>query len=106
MRYRLLIIALLGLLAVPAAAQASPRQVMSFEAPAELLDYSRVDATLAEIKAFGVTQIRQLVYWQTIAPRPKSKKKPRFNAANPAAYPPGTWDGLDRIFNSAKGQGT
>src|SRR3954469_25712277 len=105
MRYRLLIIALLGLLAVPAAAQASPRQVMSFEAPSELLDYSRVDATLGEIKAFGVTQVRQLVYWQDFAPRPKSKKKPRFNAANPAAYPPGTWDGLDRIFNSAKAQG-
>jgi hypothetical protein len=105
MRFRLLIIALLGLLVVPAAAQASPRQVMSFEAPSELLDYSRVDATLAEIKAFGVTQVRQLVYWQEFAPRPKSKKKPKFNAANPAAYPPGTWDRLDLLMVRARQRG-
>jgi hypothetical protein len=105
MRYRLLIFALLGLLAVPAAAQASPRQVMSFEAPAELLDYSRVDATLAEIKAFGVTQVRQLIYWQEFAPRPRSKRKPKFNAANPAAYPAGTWDRLDLLMARAKARG-
>jgi len=105
MRYRLLIIALLGLLAVPAAAQASPRQAMSFEAPSELLDYSRVDATLGEIKAFGVTQVRQLVYWQEFAPRPRSKKKPRFNAANPAAYPAGTWDRLDLLMARAEQHG-
>ena len=105
MRYRLLIIALLGLLAAPVAAQASPRQVMSFEAPSELLDYSRVDATLAEIKAFGVTQVRQLVYWQEFAPRPRSKKKPKFNAANPAAYPAGTWYRLDLLMARAKARG-
>ena len=101
MRHRLIIIALLGLLAVPVAAQASPRQVMSFEAPSELLDYSRVDATLQEIRGFGVTQVRQLVYWQTFAPRPKSKKKPKFNAADPNAYPSGTWARLDLLMHSA-----
>jgi hypothetical protein len=105
MRYRLIIIALLSLAAVPAPAQASPRQSMSFEAPSELLDYSRVDATLTEIKAFGVTQIRQLVYWQSFAPRPKSKKKPSFNAANPAAYPAGTWDRLDLLMARAQAHG-
>ena len=70
MRIRLIVISLLCLLAFPAASQASPRQVMSFEAPTELLDYSRVDVTLEEIKSFGVTNVRQLVYWQTFAPRP------------------------------------
>jgi Cellulase (glycosyl hydrolase family 5) len=105
MRYRLLIIALLGLLTVPAAAQASPRQVMSFEAPSELLDYSRVDATLGEIRAFGVTQVRQLIYWQDFAPRPRSKKKPKFNAANPDAYPAHTWDRLDLLMVRARERG-
>jgi hypothetical protein len=105
MRYRLIIIALLSLLTVPVAAQASPRQSMSFEAPSELLDYSRVDTTLTEIKAFGVTHIRQLVYWQSFAPRPKSKKKPKFNAANPDAYPVGTWSRLDGLMASAKAHG-
>ena len=72
MRYRLIVLTLLGLLAVPVAAQASPRQVMSFEAPTELLDYSRVDVTLNEIKAFGVTHVRQVVYMRNFAPRPRS----------------------------------
>jgi hypothetical protein len=105
MRYRLIIVALLSLLAVPVAAQASPRQSLSFEAPTELLDYSRVDATLSEIRAFGVTQVRQLVYWQSFAPRPKSKKKPSFNASNPDAYPAGTWEGLDLLMATAKAKG-
>jgi hypothetical protein len=105
MRYRLIIIALLSLLTVPVAAQASPRQSMSFEAPSELLDYSRVDTTLSEIKAFGVSQIRQLVYWQSFAPRPRSKKKPKFNAANPDAYPAGTWSRLDALMASANAHG-
>jgi cellulase (glycosyl hydrolase family 5) len=105
MRFRLIIVALLSLLAVPVAAQASPQQSMSFEAPTELLDYSRVDATLTEIKAFGVTQVRQLVYWQSFAPRPKSKTKPKFNTANPDAYPAGTWSRLDQLMASARAQG-
>ena len=105
MRIRLLIIALLTLLAVPAAAEASPRQVMTFEAPDELFDDGRRDATLDEIKAFGVTQIRQLVYWQQFAPSPTRKTKPSFNAANPDAYPAGTWGRLDRLIAAAQARG-
>jgi hypothetical protein len=99
---RVLIATCLVLLALPAAAQASPRQVMSFEAPRELLDDSRRDATLDEVKAFGVSQIRQLVYWKNFAPRPSNRKKPRFNASNPNAYPAGTWDRLDRLIAAAE----
>jgi hypothetical protein len=105
MRRTLIILSLLGLLAVPAGAQASPRQVMSFEAPTELLDYSRVDVTLREIKAFGVTQVRQLVYWQDFAPRPNAKKKPRINLADPDAYPAGTWARLDLLIARANTHG-
>jgi len=105
MRIRLLIIALLTLLAVPAAAQASPRQVMTFEAPDELFDEGRRDATLNEIKAFGVTQIRQLVYWQQFAPSANRKTRPSFNASDPAAYPAGTWGRLDRLIAAAQARG-
>src|SRR3954454_1119019 len=105
MRIRLIVISLLCLLAFPVAAQASPRQVMSFEAPTELLDYSRVDVTLGEIKAFGVTRVRQVVYMQNFAPRPKSKKKPRINLADPNAYPAGTWSRLDTLMHSAQARG-
>src|SRR3954464_7141886 len=102
MRTRLIVISLLCLLAFPVAAQASPRQVMSFEAPSELLDYSRVDVTLDEIKAFGVTRVRQLVYWETFAPHPKSKTKPKGNLSDPASY---DWSRLDQLMASARAKG-
>jgi hypothetical protein len=92
MRIALLTFTLLMLLAAPA--QASPRQVMTFEAPDELLDGGRRDATLDEIRGFGVTQIRQLVYWQQFAPGPNRKRKPRFDATDPNAYGFGQLDGL------------
>ena len=82
MRIALLTFTLIALL-IPAAAHASPRQVMTFEAPDELYDDTRRDATLDEIRAFGVTQIRQLVYWQQFAPGANRKRKPRFNASDP-----------------------
>ena len=49
MRTPILIALLLVMLAAPAAAQAAPRQAMSFEAPSELLDESRRDITLDHI---------------------------------------------------------
>jgi hypothetical protein len=92
---------LLLVLALPAAAQASPRQIMSFEAPRELLDDGRRDRTLDEIRRFGVTHVRQLVYWQDFAPRPARKRKPRFDASDHEDYPARTWGRLDRLFAAA-----
>jgi hypothetical protein len=101
MRIAILTITLLALLVAPA--QASPRQVMTFEAPDELLDDGRRDATLDEIRAFGVTQIRQLVYWQQFAPGPNRKRKPRFKASDPNAYP--ALGLLDRLLTAAEARG-
>ena len=63
---------------------ASPRQPVAFEAPRELLDFEARDRTLDEIRDFGVTDVRQLVYWRDFAPRPNAKRKPRggFSAAD------------------------
>jgi Cellulase (glycosyl hydrolase family 5) len=102
---RVLTVLIFVLLALPAAAQASPRQVMSFEAPRELLDGAQRDGTLDEIRAFGVTQVRQLVYWNDFAPRPSRRTKPSFNASNPDAYPAGTWDRLDGLLSAAEARG-
>jgi hypothetical protein len=90
---------------LPAAAHASPRQTVAFEAPRELLSWRLRDRTLDEIRAFGVTRVRQLVYWKDFAPRPRKKRKPRFNAANPNAYPAGTWDRLDALVAGAQARG-
>jgi hypothetical protein len=103
MRIALLLIFVLALLAAPA--QASPRQVMTFEAPAELFDDTRREATLDEIRGFGVSQIRHLVYWQSFAPNASRKRKPRFDAADPAEYPVGPWAQLDRLVAAAEARG-
>jgi hypothetical protein len=105
MRSRTLILFLLLALAMPAAAEASPRQVMSFEAPRELLDDGRRDATLDQIRGFGVTRVRQLVYWREFAPRPTRRKKPRFNSSDPDDYPAGTWARLDNLLAQTEARG-
>jgi hypothetical protein len=99
------LIALLALLVPAAAADASSRQVMTFEAPFELLDDSQREATLDEIQAFGVTRVRALVFWREFTARPNSKRRPRFNRAFHTSYPAGTWDRLDRLVDSATRRG-
>jgi len=96
---------LAALLPLPAAAAASPRQVVSFEAPSELLDDTRQVRTLDEIDAFGVGQVRQIVYWKDFAPAAKRTRKPDFDAANPDSYPFGTWHRLDSLVTHAQARG-
>jgi hypothetical protein len=106
---RQLVLALVALLTAgllaPAAAQPSSRQVMTFEAPFELLDDSQREGTLDEIQAFGVTRVRALVFWRDFTARPNSKRRPRFNRAFHTRYPRGTWDRLDRLVDSTQRRG-
>jgi hypothetical protein len=102
---RVLIALLAAALLAPAAAPASSKQVMTFEAPGELLDDSARERTLDEIQAFGVDRVRALVFWRDFSARPNSKKRPRFNRAHHTAYPAGTWDRLDRLVDSTQRRG-
>ncbi len=102
---RVIVFSLLAVALLPAAASASPRQVVSFEAPRELLSDQDRERTLDEIRAFGVTQVRQLVYWNDFAPRNDSRRRPSFEAADPSAYPGGTWDRLDALVAGAARRG-
>jgi hypothetical protein len=98
----LILAALLLIAALPAGAHASPGQAMTFEAPRELL--ADPSGTLDEIKGFGVTQVRQLVYWRSFAPSPVARRKPGFDATDPAAYG-AAWAPLDRLFDAAQARG-
>jgi hypothetical protein len=102
---RLILISLLALLLPAGAASASSKQVMTFEAPSELLRQSAREQTLDEIQGFGVSQVRALVYWRDFSSRPTSKSKPTFDTADPAAYPAGTWDALDLLVDSIQRRG-
>jgi hypothetical protein len=100
-----LALAVAALVLVPAAGHANPRQVTTFEAPSELLDGNTRDQTLDEIRGFGVTRIRQLVYWNSYAPSPNAKHKPKLDLNDPNAYPAGTWDRLDALFAATQARG-
>ena len=102
-----LLLVLAASAALPATAPASPRETVAFEAPRELLDFELRDRTLDEIRDFGVTQVRQLVYWRDFAPRPNAKRKPggRFDAADSATYPADTWVRLDLLMAAAAARG-
>src|SRR4051794_21502593 len=99
---RLIPILLIALCWPVAAADASPRQIVTFEAPRELLSASSREATLDQITGFGVTHIRQLVYWRDYAPEPDARTKPSFDASDPNAYPADKWDSLDGLIAAAK----
>jgi hypothetical protein len=96
---------LLALLVPCAAADAAPDQVMTFEAPEELLNDRTRDRTLEEIQGLGVTRIRALVYWAEFTSRPTSDKAPRFDLRDPDAYPADTWGLLDRLVTAADVRG-
>ena len=103
--HRILLATLITLLSWPAVASASPRQTVTFEAPRELLSASTREATLNQINSFGVTRVRQLVYWRDYAPEPDSRTKPNFDASDPSAYPADKWDNLDGLVAAAKAHG-
>jgi len=105
MRRIFLILPLLAALCWPAAASASSRQVVTFEAPRELLSASTRNATLDQITSFGVNRVRQLVYWRDYAPSPDSRTKPGFDASDPGAYPADRWDNLDGLVAAARERG-
>ena len=92
-----------GAVAGPAAA--SSRQEMIFEAPRELSSDALRDATFNELSGLGVRSLRAVVYWQAIAPSPDAGRKPKFNAADPNAYPASNWAALDAIVAEAHRRG-
>ena len=100
-RLPLLTALVLALLALPAGASASSGQSVAFEAPREFFDTDKRAGALDEIRALGVDRVRTLVYWKDHAPSANSSRRPTFDAANPDAYPAGTWDRLDSLFRSA-----
>jgi hypothetical protein len=100
-----LLLLLAAVLLAPAAASAAPSQTTIFEAPTELMDDAVRNQTLDEIQAFGVKHVRVLVYWRWTTANQDSKRVPKFDTADHTAYPPGTWDILDRLVAALADRG-
>jgi hypothetical protein len=106
MRRRIALLAVLAL-AVPATARASEQQETTFQDDDMLVFASEQTQanTLDTIKALGGDRLRVSVYWRTIAPDPKSKTKPNFDAGDPGAYPADNWARYDRLLRLAQARG-
>jgi hypothetical protein len=99
-----LILALCALVAaaLPAAAQASHTQSMTFEAPVDLANPATRTPAFDEISSFGVKSVRIVLLWQNVAPASSSRVKPDFDATNPAGY---DWSGYDPQIDGAIARG-
>lgn len=98
---------LLAFALVAAPAHASTQQESTFQDD-DLLVYGTPDTqtqTLDTLKSLGVDRIRVSLFWNTVAPDPKSKTKPSFDASDPGAYPAGNWARYDRVIAAAQARG-
>jgi hypothetical protein len=90
-------------LALPGTAAASHSQIAMIQDDGQLL--ANPAGTLAQMQALGARTVRLEVYWNDIAPRISSAKKPNFDATNPNAYPAGGWASYDAVVRAAAADG-
>jgi hypothetical protein len=93
----------LALAVLPTAANASSKQVAIIQDGA--LIQANPAGTLAQMRALGATTVRVTLFWDSVAPDITAKKKPKFDATNPNAYPAANWAPYDTIVNAAKADG-
>jgi len=84
-------------LAWPQRAAASAEQVSIFQDGSVLGNPYQVQ----ELRHLGVRVIRVFIRWSSFAPDPSSRRRPRFDAADPASYPAGVWDAYDQLDRAA-----
>jgi hypothetical protein len=92
---------------VPAAAQAASAPETILQDDAVLLhstDQGVRDA-MTQLRALGVDRVRLTAGWSVIAPQPDAAARPDFDETDPAAYPAGAWDNLDRAVRDANDAG-
>ena len=106
MRRAALLLALTAL-AAPATALASPSQESWFQDDNQL-EFSppeQVAKTMDRLKILGVDRVRVSVFWISVAPDPKSEKRPDFDATDPDAYEQAKWQRFDTIVRLAAERG-
>jgi hypothetical protein len=93
--------------ALPARALASGSQESLMMDDQKLIysDPTHVVRSLQEMRDLGVDRVKVSVVWWLVAPDPTSKRAPKFDATNPAAYPPGAWTRWDRLVTYARALG-
>jgi hypothetical protein len=91
--------------AAPAAASSSQETIFQDDNQLVFQSPARVARTLDTLRYLGVDRVRVTVFWNLIAPSAGSRNRPRFDAANPAAYPPGAFSRYDTLARLAAVRG-
>jgi hypothetical protein len=104
---RALAFAVAALILLPAAASASVGQETTFQDDDHLVfgDADTQRRTLDTLKSLGADRIRASIFWHQVAPEPRSKQKPSFDASDPNAYPAPNWERYDRLVRFAAERG-
>jgi hypothetical protein len=105
-RIRVLLGALLACSAFAAASGAPPalashNQTVFFEGGQVLLEPRHREHALAQLEHLGVHALRVELYWSYVAPDASSRKRPKFEATNPAA-PGYNWSLYDWLLGKAR----
>jgi hypothetical protein len=96
-------IALLAGLGAPAALASTTQEALMQDDVQLHLDPT---AALGTMRALGATRIKVTVYWNSVAPSPRSARAPRgFKASDPASYPAANWAYLDYVVRRAVADG-
>ncbi|HEX4838663.1 MAG TPA: hypothetical protein VFV03_09100 [Solirubrobacteraceae bacterium] len=84
-----------------APASASHTQALFFEAPRDLVNVSSAarSKALAQLQSLGVKALRVELYWRSVVPGANGRKRPNFDATNPASY---HWGGYDALLAEAQ----
>ena len=94
------------LLATAGSAAASTKQETILQDDRLFGDPTQQVAALDKADSLGVDTIHSVVVWNTLAPSPDSKKKPKgFKAADPKSYPAEAWDRFDSLVREADARG-
>ena len=98
---------MLALACAPATLHASATQESIFQDDDRLLHAppAQSDATLQELRDLGVDRIRLSVIWRNFAPARDAEQRPKFDAADPEAYPAEEFDPLDHVMRVARRMG-
>ncbi len=88
--------------ALPATASASRSQIAIIQDGSDLFN---APAAMQEFRQLGANTVRVIVPWATIAPSPRSTRKPSFDATDPNAYAKSNWVPYDNIVTAARAYG-
>ena len=107
MRRLALLATLAVLIVLPASAHAAGQLESTFQDDNHLLYAERpeVRRTLDSLVQLGVDRLRVTLLWKLVAPRPYSRERPLFDAADPDSYPRGSWDRYDTLVREAYARG-